>query len=117
MVDAQTRTVPAIFEFANPAGRLRAGTRVAAYLFTGRSAQGIAVPVSALVDEGPQTVLYVQSGGESFQRRVVVPGPRDGDWVAVPSGVAPGERVVTAGAYQVRLAAAAPAAAGHGHAH
>ena len=44
-------------------------------------------------------------------------GPRDGDWVAIKSGVAAGERVVTQGAYQVRLAATQPAAMGHGHAH
>jgi multidrug efflux pump subunit AcrA (membrane-fusion protein) len=44
-------------------------------------------------------------------------GIRDGDYVQVIEGVAPGERVVTRGAYLVRLAGSAPAAAGHGHAH
>ena len=33
------------------------------------------------------------------------------------SGLKAGERIVTLGAYQVRLAATAPAAIGHGHAH
>lgn len=117
MVDPQTRTVPAIFEFANPAGRLRLGTRLSAQLLTGSGVQGVAVPASALVDEGAQSVLYVQSGGETFERRPVIPGARDGDWVAIGSGLQPGERVVTRGAYQVRLAAAAPAAAGRGHTH
>lgn len=117
MVDAETRTVPAILEFANPGGRLHAGMRLRAALYTGRVDKGIAVPASALIDEGAQTVLYVQKGGELFERRVVMPGPRDGDWVAIPQGLQPGERVVSEGAHQVRLAASAPAAAGHGHAH
>jgi hypothetical protein len=42
---------------------------------------------------------------------------RDGDFVEVKNGLAEGERVVTLGAYDVRLAATAPAAIGHGHAH
>jgi len=44
-------------------------------------------------------------------------GVRDGDWLGLRSGVTAGERVVSLGAYQVHLAAVAPAALGHGHAH
>jgi multidrug efflux pump subunit AcrA (membrane-fusion protein) len=62
-------------------------------------------------------VVYVMLGGESFERRVVRLGIRDGDYVQVVDGIAPGERVVTRGAYLVRLAGSSPAAAGHGHAH
>lgn len=117
MVDAATRTVPAIFEFDNPEGRLQAGMNVQAGIYTGRKSQGVAVPASALVDDGGMPVVYVLREGESFERRVIMPGPRDGNWVAVQSGLKAGERVVTLGAYQVRLAAMAPAAVGHGHAH
>jgi membrane fusion protein, heavy metal efflux system len=117
MVDPETRTVPAIFEFANPAGRLRMGMRFRAWLYTGRASEGPAVPASALVDESGQAVVFVQKSGETFERRLVETGPRDGDWVALRAGIAPGERVVTRGAYQLRLAAIAPAALGHGHAH
>jgi membrane fusion protein, heavy metal efflux system len=56
-------------------------------------------------------------GGEAFERRVLQLGVRDGDWVEVRSGIADGERVVSKGAYQVRLAATAPAAMGEGHVH
>jgi membrane fusion protein, heavy metal efflux system len=117
MVDPATRTVPVIFEFDNPEGRLRAGMSINANLYTGRSVQGVAVPASALVDDGGTPVVFVLREGESFERRVITPGPRDGDWVAIQSGLKAGERVVTLGAYQVRLAATAPAAIGHGHAH
>ena len=116
LVDADTRTVPIIFEFENTR-RLRLGTSLQVSLYTGRVSSGPSVPVSALVDDGGQTVVFVQLGGESFERRVVQPGTRDGDWIAITRGVKPGERVVTRGAYDVRLAAAAPATAAHGHAH
>jgi RND family efflux transporter MFP subunit len=117
LVSPETRTVPAVFEFENPDGRLKAGMQVRASLYTGRVAQGVAVPVSAVVDDAGQPVVFVQKSGEGFERRIVSPGPRDGDWIAIPSGLAAGERVVTRGAWQVRLAASAPAQAGHGHAH
>jgi membrane fusion protein, heavy metal efflux system len=117
LVDKDTRTVPAIFELDNPAQRLRIGAVIQAELYTGRASEGVAIPVSAVVDDNGQAVVFVQSEGELFQRRVVVLGHRDGDWIAVRSGIDPGDRVVTQGAYAVRLAATAPAALGHGHAH
>jgi cobalt-zinc-cadmium efflux system membrane fusion protein len=48
---------------------------------------------------------------------VVQLGIRDGDYVEIRSGVASGERVVSRGAYLVKLAASGPAEVGHGHAH
>jgi hypothetical protein len=48
---------------------------------------------------------------------VVQLGIRDGQYIEVLSGVASGERVVSKGAYLVKLAASGPAEAGHGHAH
>lgn len=117
LVDRETRTVPAIFEFVNPAQRFRLGTLLQAGLYTGRGSDGVAVPISAVTDDNGQSVIFVQAEGELFQRRVVTLGHRDGDWIAVRIGLEPGDRVVTLGVNAVRLAAAAPAAIGHGHAH
>jgi multidrug efflux pump subunit AcrA (membrane-fusion protein) len=44
-------------------------------------------------------------------------GIRDGDRVEVKEGVAEGERIVSHGAYAVRLASVATAIPAHGHAH
>lgn len=117
MVSADTRTVPAIFEFENLGRALRAGMRVQTQVFSGESARRLAVPATAVLDDGGQNVVFVMLDGETFARRVVHAGLRDGDFIAIESGIEAGERVVTLGAYQVRLAAAAPAAMGHGHAH
>ncbi|MFY9974982.1 MAG: efflux RND transporter periplasmic adaptor subunit [Chromatiaceae bacterium] len=117
LVDPVRRTVPLVFELSNPDGQLRVGMFADVRISTGDSAEDTALPVSAIVEEAGQDVAYVMLGGESFERRVVRLGIRDGDHVQVVEGVAPGERVVTRGAYLVRLAGASPAAAGHGHAH
>jgi multidrug efflux pump subunit AcrA (membrane-fusion protein) len=56
-------------------------------------------------------------GGEQFVRRFIEIASRDGDLVGVTTGVTPGERVVTRGAYDVRLAAAASGLPAEGHVH
>ncbi|SCX95475.1 efflux RND transporter periplasmic adaptor subunit [Thiohalorhabdus denitrificans] len=115
-VDPATRTVPVTFALPNP-GDLRAGTSAAVRVWTGEATKALAVPKAAVQREAGEAVVYVQAGGESFARRPVTLGMQDGDYVAVTSGLAPGERVVTQGSYLVRLAATGDTGAGHGHAH
>ncbi len=117
LVDPESRTVPVIFEFPRPDPRLRVGQSVTARVFTGEEQDALVVPAGALVNDAGADVVYVQTGGERFARRLVRVGLRDGEHVAIQEGLAPGERVVTRGAYLVHLAAGAPAEAGHGHAH
>jgi cobalt-zinc-cadmium efflux system membrane fusion protein len=61
--------------------------------------------------------VFVQRTGETFERRAVTLGARTGDLVQVVSGIHTGERVVTKGAYLVRLASLATSAPAHGHVH
>jgi multidrug efflux pump subunit AcrA (membrane-fusion protein) len=61
--------------------------------------------------------VYVMTGGESFARRLVRTGVRDGDWIEVVDGLEPGQRVVSRGAWLVKLASTRSGEIGHGHAH
>ncbi len=56
-------------------------------------------------------------GGESFFKRRVTLGARDGDRVAIEAGVSPGERVVSRGAWEVLLSTSAGGIPAHGHQH
>jgi hypothetical protein len=56
-------------------------------------------------------------GGETFEKRDLTLGLRDGNWVQVVTGITEGERVVTKSAYAVRLASMSSAIPSHGHAH
>lgn len=114
MVDANTRTVPAIFEFANPGG-LRLGMTAKAQLYAGAGVEAVLVPAGAVQDESGTSVVYVQTGGESFERRIVRVGARDGERVAILDGIDPGQRVVGKGAYLIRLLTSMSAAVGHAH--
>ena len=117
MVDALTRTVPVLFEFAQPDERLRIGMAVKAQMFAGAVREAVAVPASAVLDENGVSTVFVMTGGESFERRSVRIGVRDGDWLEVVEGLEPGQRVVSRGAYLVKLASTKTGEIGHGHAH
>ena len=69
------------------------------------------------MDDNGISVVYAQTGGESFQRRMVKLGVRDAGYVEVKDGITATDRIVTKGAYLVYLAATAPGAAVHGHVH
>jgi RND family efflux transporter MFP subunit len=114
-VDPRTRTMDVIF--ATGLSGLSPGQRLQGRLRTGFARSALAVPASAVIDEGGQTVVYVQVEGEAFERRPVTTGLRSGALIAVTGDLKPGERVVSVGAAAVRAAGQSPAAFGEGHAH
>jgi multidrug efflux pump subunit AcrA (membrane-fusion protein) len=74
------------------------------------------VPKESVLDNEGKKIVYVLRTGEEFERRDVVVGDEYGGKVAIVSGVKPGERVVTQGAYQLKLQELRPANAGaHTH--
>jgi membrane fusion protein, heavy metal efflux system len=93
------------------------GTFAQVYLMTTPVFNALVIPVSALVEEQGIFYLYVQTEGESFQKREVRLGVNDGQRVQVLSGISEGERVVTKGAYQIKLSQASGTLPAHGHEH
>lgn len=116
-IDPESRSLSVVFAIANPGERLPLGAFVDAHIVTGPPREALAVPISAVLTEAGQAVVYVQPEGERFERRPVELGVQDGAWIEVIRGVATGERVVSRGAYLVRLAGASGAVPTHGHAH
>jgi cobalt-zinc-cadmium efflux system membrane fusion protein len=117
VVDRVTRTVPVIFELANPEGRLKPGMFAKVDLLTGETVRAVAVPESAVVDDKGRAVVFVMGGGENFHKRVIRPGVRSSGFVQVLEGVKEGERVVSQGAYEIKLSTATGAMPEHGHQH
>ena len=116
-IEPTTRTASVTVEYPTHRGPQSIGARFAAHVFTEPPTERLAIPRSAVVDDGGRAVIYVQTGGERFVRRAVELSVVDGAWVQATSGVAAGERVVSEGAYLVKLAAAGTEEVGHGHAH
>ena len=117
VVDPKTRTVPVIFEVDNAAGKLRIGNFAKTVIATGAPRKVLAIPDLAIVEDGGRQIAFVMVEGEAFERRPLRLGIRANGWTEVLEGVVAGERVVTKGAYEVKLASASGAVPAHGHAH
>ena len=77
----------------NREGRLRGGLFAQGHAAAGAAQERIAVPTSALREEGGEQVLYVLAG-DKVQRRQVKPALAQAGWVAITEGLAAGEQVV-----------------------
>lgn len=119
MLDPQTRTLPVIFEVPNAGSRLKVGMFANVSIRTGDAKNALAVPKEALVEDEGRWFLFVQTAGEAFERREVKLGAQDKGYAQVVEGLKPHERVVSKGAYYVKLAATAGKGidphAGHAH--
>jgi RND family efflux transporter MFP subunit len=116
VIDEQTRAAKALFEVSNKTGELRIGMQADVRLDAGSKEKVLLVPREAVLDNEGKKIVYVMRSGEEFERRDVVLGDEYGSKLAVISGVKQGERVVTQGAYQLKLQELRPANAGaHTH--
>jgi multidrug efflux pump subunit AcrA (membrane-fusion protein) len=116
-LDPDTRSLPIVFGADNRILRLPLGQGVFLRLLMNETPPHSVVPASAIVDDAGRPIVFVQTGGESFERRPVRLGARESDFVQILEGVKPGERVVSKGAYLVRLASLSTQVPAHGHVH
>jgi len=108
--------IPVNFEIDNR-GNLIPGSFVQVYLVSKEIKVALIIPVSSLIEEQGLFYVYVQTAGESFQKREVKLGASDGINIEILSGVEEGERVVTKGAYNIKLATMSGSVPAHGHEH
>jgi membrane fusion protein, heavy metal efflux system len=101
----------------NPGGLVRVGATARVEIGTAERLGGVVIPASAVLEEDGRPIAYVQPEGETFERRDLRIGGREGDRVLVLDGIRAGERVVTGAPYQVRLASLSTAVPAEGHAH
>lgn len=114
--EANTFFVPVTFEFDNQ-GNVIPGSFVEIYLISSPLDNVLSIPVSALTNEMGHFYVYKQLDEEGYQKQEVKTGVNDGKAVQILSGLAAGDRVVTQGAYQVKMASASAAIPGHTHEH
>ena len=116
VIDEETRAAMFVFELPNRDRMLRIGMQANLRLDADQEVNVLLIPRGAVLDNEGTRIVYVLLSGEEFQRREVTLGDEYGDMVAVVSGLEPGERVVTQGAYQLKLQELQPADPGvHSH--
>lgn len=107
--------IPVNFEFNN-VGNIIAGSYVEVFLLGKSRSDVISIPVSSLVESQGLFFVYVQVNADEYRKQEVKTGASDGKNIEVLSGLKTGDKVVTKGAYHIKLAAASGSIP-HGHDH
>lgn len=101
-LDSDTRTVSARIVLDNPQDALRIGQYAFAKISAPVAAHAVlAIPASAVIDDGSKAVAFVALPGGLFEPRTLKLGYRNSDMVEVRSGLKAGEKVVTSGAFLI----------------
>jgi len=104
VLDPDSRTAKLRCVVANPDGRLKLEMFATVEIPLPVREEAIVVPAAAVQVVGDLQVVFVQKGETQFEKRVIETGERSGDWIEIRSGLRPGERVVTMGAFYVKSA-------------
>lgn len=102
LIDTTTGTVKLRALFANPDELLYPNQFVNARLLVNTMTNTVRVPVPAVQRGEPGTFVYVINANNTVSVRAIKVGPTDGNYMAVLSGLQPGEKVVTDGTDRLR---------------
>ena len=100
-VDDKTRTLPVRCLVENRDGRLKPSMFASVALTTEKTRQALAVPSSAIDEDGAQRFVYVAKEG-GYERRAVQVGRTAKSQAQILSGLRPGERVAVAGVFVLK---------------
>lgn len=100
-LDPQTRTLKVRVVLDNPKRQLKPEMFGTVSMRRPLS-QAIVLPASALLREGGDTAVIVETGPSKYERRLVNVASSDASQVVIASGLRPGEVVVTEGAALLR---------------
>jgi RND family efflux transporter MFP subunit len=102
-VSATTRTAKVRIEVANPRGALRLGMYATVLVRAAASGTAVSIPRSAIQQVGERQLVYLKSSTPGvFVEREIDTVRTSGDRVEVPSGLQPGDTIVTDGSFFVR---------------
>lgn len=122
-LDPVKRTAHVLIECDNKDGMLRDGMFVDLSIVLREDKSAVVVPTSAVVQSGPMHFVFIKSG-DVYKKQDITPGLSNDQVIEVLGGLAPGDVVVTQGAYSltqlrpsapVAIAAAPPPTDTHKH--
>jgi len=93
-VEAQTRTLKARMEFANPGLKLKPGMYGDVTL-QAAAGESLAIPEDSVIDSGERKVVFIKSGEGTFVPREVKLGSRAAGFYPVLDGLKEGEEIVS----------------------
>ncbi len=106
-VSEQTLSGKVFVEIENKENNITLGSAATVSFITGKSgSEGFVLPRSAVLFRGAESIVFVQTGPEIFEQKIVTFEPAaTPDILIVRTGLDPGDRVVVSGNYQLLTAA------------
>jgi membrane fusion protein, heavy metal efflux system len=101
-LDPTTRTLQVRVLVPNPGGALKPEMFATARFTSGSFRPAIVIAEAAVQNLNGQPTVFVRTGAETFQPRVIVTGLSQGGQVEITQGLQPGDRIVIKGAYQLK---------------
>ena len=115
--DVSNPLIPITFEIKNN-GSIIPGSFVEIFITAESDKIGIMLPNTAIVEEMGIYCVFVQTCVDSFEKRLITKGVTDGYNTQILAGLKAGEKVVSKGAINVKLAQGSAALDPHaGHVH
>jgi RND family efflux transporter MFP subunit len=110
---------PQLSVFANvkEAITMPEGSFTEVQVLIGEPKESVVIPENCLLEDYGNYSIIVQLSGETFERRPVSIGKRNGELVEITKGLSVNEWIVSVGAFQVKMASMSGQAPAHGHAH
>lgn len=100
VLDEVKRTAHVLIEAPNPAGTLREAMFADLAIVLRDEKTAVVVPATAVVQDGPVHFVFMKNG-DVYQKQDITPGLSNDQVVEVLAGLAPGDTVVTQGAYSL----------------
>ena len=106
--------IPVFFRMDHDPGLIE-GTFTDVYLIGKEINDALVVPNNALMEEFGKLYVYAADEHDHFIKRYVITGNSDGEKTIIISGLSENERIVTSGAYLVKLSQMSASAPAHNH--
>jgi multidrug efflux pump subunit AcrA (membrane-fusion protein) len=115
-VSMEKPSIPVFAKVNTPVDRPQ-GSFTEVQISIGASVPALIVSETALLEDYGKYSVIVQVSGETYEKRPIMVGRRNGASVEVTRGLKKGEIVVTKGVYQVKMASLSSSVPAHGHQH
>ncbi len=101
-VQTDTNSVPLVAGIENPGGLLRPGMFVRVTIPIGDAQQALSIKPESVIHHDNQQFVFVDMKEGAFKRVDVSTGRSSDEWIEVTEGLAPGDLVVTNGAFLLK---------------
>ena len=101
-VNGTNQSQKVIFEILNPKSTFRIGENIAVTIFSKNISKQIVVPNDAIAEINGKPAVFIKDKAEQYSISYINKGASNNRYTTIAKGIEEGERIVTAGVYQMK---------------